>query len=206
MENTIERFSRYLQQELGINDDRREAVAYGLHFFFSTVFGFAAIAIVGWALGVFSLAMTAAITTSFLRVVSGGAHSRRLRNCVLLGAIVSPGIGLVSKFSYQSIGLTFLYVLVIAIWLYGLRNIYKYAPADTPNKPITSETARRRYRRLSFALMSVWLTLVGGNLVTGGDMLPGDMILASALGLLWQVFSLSPQGYKTLEGIDQLLP
>lgn len=204
MEKVIDRFSKYLQKELSLNEDQREVVAFGFYMVVSFVFGYAAIAIVGWLLNVFWLAIAVAATGSVLRVVSGGAHSETMLNCTLFGAIVSPGLALIASFIYPFLSGPSLYLLVVAFWAFSLWGVLKYAPADTPQKPITGPAERRRYRTRSLGVLVTWVLVLGSGLIFGK--VSGDIFLASTLGLSWQVFSLMPAGYWIAKRFDALIP
>lgn len=206
MEKIINNLSGQLQRELELTEDNREIVAYGIYIFLSTVIGLISIVIVGWLLGVLKLALAVVLTASGLRILSGGAHSACLRNCTLLGVIVSPGIALSARSIYGYFIPQLMYALVVAVGLLTLWSILAYAPADNANKPINNEMIKGRLRRLSLLYLIIWfvviITIISGVFPT----LRNDLVLASTLGLLWQAFSLTPSGYKLVAMIDDLLP
>jgi accessory gene regulator B len=206
MDRLINNLSGILQQELELTEDSREIAAYGLYMLFSTVIGFISIVVVGFMLGVLKLAVVGVLTASGLRVLSGGAHSANLRNCTLMGAIISPGIAVLAKKFGPQIPLSGMYGLVIAAGLFALWGIFTYAPADTPNKPIISELFKQRLRRMSFIYLLIWFCLIAANI--GGLLFSPahDVVLASTLGIIWQVYSITPSGYKLVASIDNLLP
>lgn len=206
MERLINDISNVLEQELGLTEDSKEVAVYGLYVFFSTLVGIMAIIIVGWLLGVLGLSLVAVITASGLRVLSGGAHSHNLRNCTLLGAIMAPGIALVAKHFHGHILPQVMFLSVIIAGLAVFWSVIRYAPADTPNKPIISESFKSRLRKLSLLYALLWL-LVMAVLMQGVWIAPKyDIVLASTLGILWQAFSLTPCGYQLVAMVDKWLP
>lgn len=206
MDKLINNLSGKLQQELELTEDSREVAAYGLYMLFSTIIGFVSIVVVGFLLDVLKLAIWAVLTASGLRVLSGGAHSANLRNCTLLGAIISPGIAVLAKKFGQQIPLIGMYGLVLGAVLFGLWGILTYAPADNPNKPIISQVFKQRLRKMSLIYLLIWFCLVTAN-ISGLFFSPAqDVILASTLGISWQIFSITPTGYKLVALIDNSLP
>lgn len=206
MERLINDISNFLERELGLSADSKEVAVYGLYVFFSTLTGVVSIILVGWLLDVVGLSLVAVITASGLRVLSGGAHSLNLRNCTLLGAIMAPGIALVAKHLHGYFSPQAVILLVIFAGLTGILSIIRYAPADTPNKPIISESFKNRLRKLSLTYTFLWF-LVMAALVNGLWIAPRyDVVLASTLGIIWQSFSLTPRGYWLVAVIDELLP
>lgn len=206
MERLINNISELLQQELGLTEERKEVAAYGLYVFISSITGIVSIVVVGFLLGILKLALVAVLTASGLRVLSGGAHSANLRNCTLLGMIVSPGIAMLAEKLGHKIPTVSMYSLVFVVGLFALWAIITYAPADTPNKPIISEDYRRRLRNLALVYLSIWAVVIIFN-ISGTLFSPAyDLVLASTLGILWQAFSLTPGGYKLVAFIDGILP
>lgn len=203
MSNFIDQFSKHLQSELNLNDDRKEVVIFGLHTFFSTVTGFAAIIVVGYFIGALRLSLTAAVTTSIFRAVSGGAHCERLRNCTILRAIVSPGIAVTSRWVSPLLPDFALFLIIAAAWLLSIGSAIKYAPADTPKRPIARPEERLKFRRLSFTFLFIWIIAI--MIVTTMKIYSHDFALASTLGLLWQAHSITPKGYRLVERFDNLL-
>ena len=206
MDRLINNLSGMLQQEFELTEDSKEIAAYGLYMLFSTIIGFVSIVVVGFMLGVLKLALVGLLTASGLRVLSGGAHSANLRNCTLLGAIIAPGIAVLAKNFGHQIPLLGMYGLVISTSLLGLWIILTYAPADTPNKPIISELFKQRLRKMSLIYLLIWFCLAAAN-IRGLFFSPAhDLVLASTLGILWQIFSITPSGYRLVALIDHLLP
>ena len=85
-------------------------------------------------------------------------------------------------------------IFYIALW--------KYAPGDTENKPITEEKDIIKYKKWSliiavvyFIIMMVFSAVTTLNLIT----------LAIAVGMLEQVFTVTPWGYRFLHFIDHVL-
>lgn len=191
---------------MGLSNEQAEIVTYGFAVFVSNLAGIVLIVIISWLLGVVQLALVAAFTAAGLRVLSGGAHSASIRNCSLLGAIVSPTIAIFSRLAHIYFSSPLLSALVTAVWLLGLWAVYKYAPADTPNKPITEEKMKKRLRRLSRMYLVAWFILWGGSACGIVNLFKSDVILAGTLGLMWQIFSLTPFGYRLVAMVDRMLP
>ena len=203
MSNFIDQFSKHLQNELNLNNERTEVISFGLYTLFTAVSGFVAVIVVGYIVGAVKLSLTAAVTSAIFRAISGGAHSARLRNCTILGAIVSPGIALVSRWVSPWMPDLLLFFLVAVTWLLSLASVYKFAPADTPKRPITRPEERKKFRRLSFAFLFIWI--IGLTITAVMKLYSCDFILASTLGLLWQANSITPKGYRFVERFDKLL-
>lgn len=201
----IDQITGYLKKNLNLNDSDAAVVRYSLQTLFTSLVNIIAIISVSWLLGVLNYALYAAIAAAGLRVVSGGAHAAKLFNCSLLGAVVSPGIGLFVKYVWPALPGLLLPVTVMVTFAAALLVIWFYAPADTPAKPITRPEQRRNLRILSFVYIFLWAGTSFVILIRSVPLAESGL-LAATLGILWQVFSITPAGYKLLKKIEVLLP
>lgn len=201
----IEKMGSYLQAELNLSDNDTAVVKYALHVLFSSVVSLIAIIAVAWALGVLKYALPAAFVAAGLRLLSGGAHSAKLLNCSLMGAVISPGIGLFAKYAWSVLPQQFLPACIGVTFICTLTSVWLYAPADTPNKPITKPRQKRNLRVLSFLYLIIWFIWIFAAL-NSVIQIPQPVLLATSLGILWQAFSLAPAGYRFVKTVDNLMP
>ena len=83
--------------------------------------------------------------------------------------------------------------------------IRRYAPVDSPNKPITSEKKIRRMRRGSFATTFVYLALqLIFYFAAGSNRSFLSYGISLLLGLSWQVLTLTPVGAILLNKLNDL--
>jgi accessory gene regulator B len=192
-----------LERELGLDENSTAVVKYSLTVYLTSIIGYIAIVLAAWPLGVVKPALASVITASLLRIFSGGAHASCSRNCVLAGAIIFPLLGLgAGYFTPSSIYL--LYGMVTLAGLWAAWAVYRYAPADTPGKPISTVQQRNKLRRWSFGIIILWF-LWAFSLLTGITGVTYKTLVASALGIMWQGFSLTPPGYYLVDRFDRML-
>lgn len=201
----IEQVTGYLKNELKLSDSDAAVVQYAMQVLLSSVVNLAAIIATAWLLGVLRYALFAALAAAGLRIISGGAHAAKLFNCSLLGAVISPGIGLTAKYLWPILPDMVLPVIVLVTFVAALVIIRLYAPADTPAKPITKPKQKRSLRILSFLYIVTWAGLAVLTLAKAAPVSEAEL-LAIAMGILWQVFSLTPVGYRLVKIIDNFLP
>ena len=200
----VEPIIQYLQNELKLSDTDASIVRYGLESVVTFIVNFAFITAVAWLLGVLKLSLISAFAMAGLRILSGGAHSAKLVNCSLVGAVISPGIALMTKYVLPAESKMLLIVSLLT-FIIAIINIWLYAPADTPSKPITKPEQKRKLRLFSFIYIFIWISVVVMNF-TGIYSVPGIYLWIIALAILWQVFSITPKGYKFMEAVDYILP
>ncbi len=198
----LTRVAAFLARETGRDAD---VLLFGLRLFWTSFSGYATLIAVGALLGILPHALIAGVTAAVLRVFSGGAHASSPGRCNLIGVTVFVALGLVVKFhgTLAALALKFLFP---GLALIGLAIAYKYVPADTPGKPITSRVQKRYLRAVTFSLLLLWG--VGGLLWVLGPLagiFSPEVVLSMSLGLAWQLFTLTPLGYRVVEGVDSLL-
>ncbi|WP_432662377.1 accessory gene regulator B family protein [Wukongibacter baidiensis] len=197
VDNTI----NYFEKNTEIDENQEAILRFAIEVVISFVVSLGLVLLVALPLGVFLNVLIIILTTSILRSFSGGAHSETMFGCALYGAIIMNGFGLVTKYTQPSKGV--LSIFILFVFLFSTWSIYKYAPADTPGKPITTKVKRQKLRRLSFATLFIWCILC--LLWYTGLMKNLTIIYASAFGVLWQSFSLTDWGYSLLHHVDRIL-
>jgi accessory gene regulator B len=198
MEKFISQQSRWLAQGAGLNSTQEEIIKYSITVLSTTVFGYLAISLVGMLIGFPVLSLVAVFSTSLLRMFTGGAHASTPLRCVLIGAVIFPALGWISSF-IPLYSLAYLFILTV---IAGTLLIGQYAPADTPGKPIESKIKRRTLKMISFSLLYIWTGFMWYLLAQGKIT---SFFTASVLGILWQVFSITPWGYRILETFEAFI-
>jgi len=173
-----------------------EMVRFGLEIFLDAVVSAGFIIGVAWWLGIMPYMLTAWVTTVILRLLSGGAHSSTLFRCLTLGTIILAGIGKAASMIGVLVSQQLLLFVVTISVAVGFYAVHKWAPADTPAKPIVSAVKRARYKRLSFMGIGIWAAVIILLILCEWTPLVSALTLASIGGFLWQIFSITPAGYK----------
>ncbi len=191
----------YIKKNLDI-DKRQEAILrYSIELIISGAFSLGLALFVALFLGVFPNVFIIMITSAVFRTFSGGAHSSTMFGCAIYGTVIMNIFGLITKHTNPT--KSFLGIILMTIFIFSLWSFYKNAPADTPGKPITTKVKREKLRRLSFFTLFIWCIVC--LLWYTGLVKNYTIIYASALGLLWQSFSLTHWGYALFYHMDRIL-
>jgi accessory gene regulator B len=191
----------YLARELSLSEAQAEVVRYGLLSLAATLLNLAAIAAVSALLGVLREALVTACVMMAFRKVSGGAHCTTLHGCIITGTLVITAISLAARSLASWLGgsltvlLAPLLVVLAAAWL--------YAPADVPQKPISSPAQRLVLRTLSLCLILAWGS-AGLYLWSKQYFTLVYYYSCANLGLLWQALMLTPAGYRLMVRISPI--
>ena len=184
-----------LKNELKLSEDKLEIVTFGYRLLIYSILGYSFIVLVALLFGTLGATLTAAITASLFRIFSGGAHASTQKRCTIIGAVIFNLIGLTATICYNSISLYLINLLFWIIAIVALITFVLYAPADTPGKPITTKVQRDKLKKISIALLVIWIVL--SKFVFKGETNTYKLyLLSSTLGLAWQSVSLWPSTYR----------
>ncbi|WZL73335.1 accessory gene regulator B family protein [Clostridiaceae bacterium 35-E11] len=202
MAKLIDKIMAVYKKHLDI-DQRQEAILrYSLKLLIGSVAGYALALVMAWPLDIFYPVLVVMTMVSVLRVFSGGAHCSNALNCIVYGAIIMNALGLLTeKIAFSTtVGL----IMLGGIFFYALWCIGRYAPADTPGKPISTKQQQDKLKKRSVAVVCIWAFIVFRVIYqTTGQVHP--LVYASSIGILWQSFSLTKGGYQFCHALDKLL-
>lgn len=190
---------------LNLDKDKEEVIAYGAFNFIQTTWCVFMVLLLGMIFKVPLKALIISFSISILRKYSGGAHSTSPNRCALIGAIVSVGLALFVEYTYQLVNLSWIVIAAVFTFLFAYYNIYKYAPVDSPAKPIVSEKSRQRMKKKSILTINILVFLIimlSINCFAVGNKYYLSIAVCICLGVLWQVLTLTPKGYLVLSNID----
>jgi len=167
-------------------DKDPEIIQYGIEIFANSFLGYFAIISIALVFGLFKETLAVAITSSVFRVFTGGLHAKTSTRCIIIGTIVFNLLAWVavtiSQYIVNSLWVIMLFIAVTAfgvfVWL---------APVDVPEKPIHKTNQRIKLKIMALILTIIWLL----SALAGLHVFPNQIIVASSLGLLWQILTLT---------------
>lgn len=139
-----------LLDEKMIDFDTMDIYLFGFQLLFASIFKLLGFLIIGLALGVFWELFLFLIAFSTLRLNAGGFHSTSYYKCFLVSLSFSL-IGLkASAFAYENFDFYYLFIiLVMTLFL-----VFKYAPVESSNKPLSSQE-KIKYKKSSRAYVTI---------------------------------------------------
>jgi accessory gene regulator B len=126
--------------------------------------------------------------------------------CIMTSLGMFVILGTISQYSHQHWSIISLVVLVAISFIVGIAAIIKWAPSDTPNKPITKPEEIRKFKILSVVYCMAWIAAVSIVLFLRMEALLSVkfnvFILSASFGLLLETFTISPAGYRFFDLIS----
>lgn len=190
---------------LGYDAEKEAVVAYGMIAIVQVLITLLLVIVFGLLVGAVVEALIICLSVSMLRRYSGGAHAFSADFCTVLTVVYCTLASLLARWAalaYQPVAMM---VAIITVYGSGFALLLRYAPVDSPNKPIRSQAKIRRMRRNSLILTAFYLALQ----LLCYFLSPSAQVFQSygislLLGVSWQVFTCTPLGAILLQKLNDL--
>lgn len=141
------------------------------------------------------------LTFALFRSVTGGHHFSTYPRCLIAGTAVMLLLSLLTK--KLEFYFTFELLLLISLFsiLFGLLMTYYYAPSNHFYKK-SNDHQRKALRYLAFTFILLWGMLIFYLIKISFSYV---LTIASVLGFLYQISSLHPITYRSVNKIEQIL-
>ncbi|EOU1218288.1 accessory gene regulator B family protein [Clostridium perfringens] len=206
IENLSKLISEKVSSELNYDNERKEIIQYGTYALIQTLISIISVFIIGLLFNIALEALIFLFTASILRKYSGGAHSESSNVCTLLGIIISICIGFLVKSSFfTKMNFEIIVFIGIVIFAFGYFIVFKFAPVDTKNKPIKTEKKKKRMKKGSLKILTIYLFIEILSIILYynlGWSLVKSVMLSIILGVAWQCITLTYIGNILLKTID----
>lgn len=196
------RFAAYMARELGSDTRQENRMSFGLELLLGELVKTIFLLSLSWILGILPEVLCISIAAGVLRLASGGEHCSEYYRC-LVGSttfflILGGGVHYLTPYFAGSGAYITIAISILLSWAV----LNKYAPGQTENRPINSERERVRFRRLSlFMILAYGIIMI----LFVNNLLLRPLALPILVGMVEQVFTVSPWGYRLMHILDGAL-
>lgn len=194
------RCANILMKQLKENHEKRRVYYYGLIIVFGAILKGLIIFSVSFLLGVLIPTIFTVLMFGSVRMIMGGSHLDKYWRCIFTSMAFFLIISLMSKYSFSYWNSLSIAVFVGLTFIIAFSGILKWAPSDSPNRPITNEIEKKRFRNLSILYSFMWLLVISCVLILNitGRLSNSSKIyiIAACFTFLLAIFAISPIGYK----------
>jgi accessory gene regulator B len=206
MEKLARKLASNISSSLGYDDEKEAVVAYGLIAMIQITLTTLLVLLLGILAGAPVEALIICFSVSILRKYSGGAHAKTAEFCTGFSVIYCILTAVISKRLlagiYNPIAMA---VAIIIIFALSFLIVYKFAPVDSPNKPIRTEKKKKRMRKGSFIILSVYFVMsVTFFLLAYQSEIFESYGIGLLFGISWQIFTLTHLGAQFIGKMNQL--
>ena len=205
MEALSKSIAETISNKLQYDSDKKAVIAYGLSAIFQMVTIFVITSVIGLAGGFWIESMVIFLSVGILRKSTGGAHSQTFQACLIISIFSISLLSFLSSYILP-VNTTNIYIVavILLVFLVSFIFIYKLAPVDSPAKPIVKKEKIIRLRKNSIATLLVYLAIA---LICFyfSSIIPFLLKISISLcfATLWQVFTLTKPGHRTIAAIDK---
>lgn len=142
-----------------IDDEKAEVINYGLQNIIGEIPKTFLVLIIAYFLGIWKETLATFLLMIPYKSASGGLHLKTHIGCIIGTTTFYCGIPVLSKLII--VNETLKYLVIVAVWIFGMIMIKLYAPADTENVPILAKKDRKRKQILSYLTFTIGLLIAG---------------------------------------------
>jgi accessory gene regulator B len=196
MEALARKLARNVSSSLGYDDEKEAVVAYGLIAIIQVTVTYLLVLCFGILTGVPAEAMIMSFSVSILRKYSGGAHAKTAEFCTFFSVVYCVSTAVISKRLLAGISSPVSMAVALVI-IFGLSflAVYQFAPVDSPNKPIKTEAKKKRMRKGSFIVLSIYLMIsIVFFILEYKSEIFRSYEISMLFGISWQIFTLTHPG------------
>lgn len=188
--------AEYISHELSLNNSRKAIITYGMESILGGVVKLFVFITIPLFLGILPQTWTALASSAFFRFPSGGAHCTAFYRCLIGSLSTFVFLGAMAKNLSTFFPVNMIFFVSISL---GLLGVMIWVPADTEAKPVTRQSQKDKAKLGAYAVLSFYIFLRFHYEI------PPDLLFALSLGLLTQLFTITPLGYRVMEILDQFL-
>jgi accessory gene regulator B len=193
--------ARSLAVAMNENHQKRSIYYYGFLVVFGAIVKEFLLLAVALILGVLIPTLIISLTFASLRKVAGGYHMDTYSKCLFVSLGIFILAALVAQHTYTYWSTLYLIVLIGITFFIGMYVLVRYAPRDTPNKPIEEPKEIRKFKCLSIIYIFLW-TVITIILAICKNKL---FVLSLCFGVLLEIFLISSTGHKVFDAIKYKL-
>lgn len=198
----IDKFCEYLTNKIrkqmpSVDDEQAEVIMYGIQLIVGEIPKIFLMFILGFLLGLWWQTLLAFFVLLPYKATSGGFHLKTHLGCFLCTNIVYCGNALLSTlFTFPSDFIK--YIVIGAIYIFGLIMVGIYAPADTENLPILTKRERKTKKVLSYIFLTINMivAVVIPSTVISNLLIFGTLIQTLSITKIAYIITKNKSGYE----------
>lgn len=201
MEKIARKLASNIAFSLGYDDEKEAVIAYGLIAIIQIILTVLLVLLFGILVGAPVEALIICFSVSILRKYSGGAHASNAELCTLFTVLYCTLTAVIAKKILTGIYYPVpMAIIVLIIFCFAFLVVYKFAPVDSPNKPIRTKNKKKRMRKGSFIILVIYFVISAMLFILSykSDLFKSYGI-SMLIGISWQTFTLTHLGAKFIE-------
>jgi accessory gene regulator B len=204
MEKLARKLAGNIAESLGYDGEKEAVIAYGLTAILQVTSTVLLVLLFGILIHALVEALIVCFSIMLYRKYSGGVHAHSAELCAVFSVLFCTATAAISKWLLAAVyHPIFMAIALVIVFGSSFFIVYKLAPVDSPSKPIRTEKKKKRMRRGSFIVLSVYLVLSAAFLTLSNTYDQYKSFGISLLiGVSWQTFTLTSLSFLFLERMN----
>ena len=204
-----EKIAKYIgmkvKESLEINKEEEEIIVYGAFNIIQIINTLIFVILSGIIFKCLIENIIISLTSAVLRKYSGGVHASSPLRCIIIGTSFATGLGCITNnFSYI-FDTSFLLVFILTCSFLSINILYRLAPVDSAEKPISSLKQKKKFKNQSISIAVIYFVSSIILLLFNITDLRYEIVICIMLGMIWQCWTLTKFGFKVIKTIDYIL-
>lgn len=184
--------AKQLAAVLNENHNRKAVYYYGFYIVFASLVKGIILISISLLLGMLIPALLIVFVFGSLRMLAGGYHFDTYGRCLFISLGLFVAAALITQYTFQYWNIVFVIIFLTLVFAISLYVLIKYAPKDTPTKPITDPVEIKKFKKLAIVYLGIWFIVCSVLTLLNLKM----YALALSFGVLLEIFSVSPVGHS----------
>lgn len=181
----------YLMKQKGESHEKRRVYFYGFQIIIGAAVKFLILLALALVTDTIVPAFLMTIVFASLRMIAGGYHMDTFGKCLGVSIFMFLMFSMIARYTHQYWYNYQIIIFDIIMILFSLLSLYKWAPSDNPNRPITEPSEIKMFKKLSIIYLGIW-TIVSSILIYFKLYM---IFLSISFGLILEIFSITPAGH-----------
>lgn len=197
--------ANYFGRELELDEDKTDILRYGFEVIIGEGIKVISIFCMASLFGLTPYILVIFLTVGTYRLFSGGYHSETYGRCFIFSVLLFLGMGKMTQLllPYFKLSAAQVIILIFVVFVWSLWIAIKWAPAETPNKPL-AEGEKARQKKFSVIWVLLWFLVTSFLALAFPGEQTGIIVLGMLLAHIFQSFSVTPLGFKVMRSLDTL--
>jgi len=189
--------ANYLMKQKGENHEKRRIYFYGFQVIIGAIVKLIILFLIALVSDTIIPTFLMAFVFASLRGIAGGYHMDTYRKCLGVSISMFVVFSLIARYTHQYWYNYQIITFAVITFAFSLFSLYKWAPSDNPNRPITDMEEIIKFKKLSISYLILW-TIISFILIYFKLYM---IFLSGTFGLLLEVFSITPAGHSFFNAI-----
>lgn len=207
MEKLAKNLASKISRSLNYDEEKEAVIAYGLTAIIQIIITYLLILLSGILVKAPAEAVIICFSVSIFRKYSGGAHAKSAELCTAFSVLYCTLAAVISKRLlvplYAPIPMAAAVILTFGL---SFLIVYKFAPVDSPNKPIRTTKKIKRMRKGSFIILAIYFAITLAFFIFSNKTeIFKSYGISMLFGICWQTFTLTSPGSQFIERMNNII-